>query len=337
MVRRALRGLGYTLYVGAVSLALLEGALRLGVVATPLYQERQAIRERLTDRPRVLVLGDSFSLEGPDSVGALLREHFDARGLDTVNLARMGEGPSFYLDRIRLYGGMVQPRLVLLNYFAGNDLTDTLYELTPRGHAKRLVKRLMARSFAANELIGLVHGMSLRRRLAQIEASPEYARPGLDKLTNPFMIEVTREHPDFLLQNLLLESATEAGAWSVNEQRLLAIAAVARQLDAELIVHVFPADVQVQETHYAFYRALGIRTDPRFLTTARPQERLLAFCAAARLRCYDLLPALRKASSRELYLEQDTHLNADGNRVAFEQIRQNLESPAGRTAHLDGH
>jgi hypothetical protein len=56
----------------------------------------------------------------------------------------MGEGPSYYLDRLTLYGDMVRPRLVLVNYFAGNDLTDTMYELAPRGRAKRLVKRLMA-------------------------------------------------------------------------------------------------------------------------------------------------------------------------------------------------
>src|SRR6185503_18433250 len=111
-----------------------------------------------------------------------LREHFDARGMDTINLAKMGEGPLYYLDRLKLYGDVVRPRLVLVNYFAGNDLTDTLYELRPRGRAKALVKRLMARSFAANAVIGLVHGISLKRRLATIEASADYKQPGLEKL-----------------------------------------------------------------------------------------------------------------------------------------------------------
>jgi hypothetical protein len=176
--------------------------------------------------------------------------------------------------------------------------------------------------------------MSLRRRLSNIEASPDSRRPGLEKLTNPFMFEVTRERPDFLMQNLLLDSSAGHTAWTVNARSLLEIARLTRQLDAELIVHVFPADVQVQETHYAFYQALGIHTDPRFLTTARPQERLTRFCAAARLRCYDLLPALRNASGRELYLEQDTHLNAEGNRVAFEQIRRNLSASPEPTPRL---
>jgi len=337
VLRATLLGLAYTAYVAVATLALLEGAFRLGVLKTPLYQERQAIRERLSSRPRVVILGDSFSLEGRDSVGTLLRSYFASRGMDAINLAKMGEGPSYYLDRLELYGEMIRPQLVMVNYFAGNDLTDTLYELTPYGRRKRLVKRVMARSFSANQLIGLVHGFSLRRRLAHIEASAEYGRPGLEKLTNPFMFEVSREHPDFLLQNLLLESKDAADAWTVNEQTLSTIAERTRALGATLVVHVFPADVQVQESHYGFYQALGIRTDPRFLTTARPQEHLARFCSAAHLRCYDLLPALRRASTSELYLEQDTHLNTEGNRVAFEQIRRNLDSREALLLAQSGH
>jgi hypothetical protein len=197
----------------------------------------------------------------------------------------------------------------------------------------------MARSFAANAVIGLVHGISLKRRLANIEASEDYKRPGLEKLTNPFMFEVRQQHPDFLLQNLLLNSPESAEAWDANERSLSEIATMTRQLGAELIVHVFPADVQVQDSHYEFYQALGIATDRRFLTTDGPQDRLARFCTTAALRCYDLLPALRRANGRELYLDQDTHLNADGNRVAFEQIRDNLvphEEPGRRVSRVQG-
>jgi SGNH hydrolase-like domain, acetyltransferase AlgX len=321
------RGLGYVVYLVVVSAAPIECLLRLGVIDTALHQERRAIRERLTSRPRVLILGDSFSIEGPGSVGTLLREHFAASGMDTINLAKMGEGPSYYLDRLKLYGDTVRPRLILVNYFAGNDLTDTLYAMSMRGRARTVVKRLMARSFAANQLIGMAHGIAIQRRLARIEASEDYKRPGLENLTNPFMFEVRQQHPDFLLQNLLLDSPESAEAWKANERSLSEIARLTKRLGAELIVHVFPADVQVQESHYSFYRALGIQTDPSFLVSHRPQERLARFCAAAALRCYDLLPALRRANSRELYLDQDTHLNGDGNRVAFEQIRDNLVPP----------
>jgi hypothetical protein len=327
-LRAALRWLAYAAYVTVVTVAMLEGLLRLGVLKTAPYEEREAIRARLSDQPRVLILGDSFSTEGPGSVGSRLRTYFASRGMDTVNLAKMGEGPSYYLDRLTLYGELVHPQLVMVNYFAGNDLTDTMYEMTLKGRGRRLVKHLMARSYAANQLIGLVHGVDLRRRLADIEASPEYRRPGLERLANPFLLEVRREHPDFLLQNLLLESQDANDAWTENEKTLSAIAARTRALGAALIVHVFPADVQVQESHYAFYRTLDIRTDPRFLTTARPQERLARFCSSANLRCYDLLPALRSARGHELYLEQDTHLNAEGNRIAFEAMRPHLDSHA---------
>jgi hypothetical protein len=108
------------------------------------------------------------------------------------------------------------------------------------------------------------------------------------------MFEVRQQHPDFLLQNLLLNSPESDAAWSANERHLLEIATLTRRLGADLIVHIFPADVQVQESHYSFYEALGILTDRSFLTGNRPQERLARFCADASLRCYDLLPALRR-------------------------------------------
>jgi hypothetical protein len=321
-----IRGLLYTVYVIVVSAAIIEIVLRTGLVWTAPYEEREAIKRRLTGRPAVLILGDSFSIEGEASVGSRLRDYFAGRGMDTVNLAKMGEGPAFYADRLRQYGDLVRPRLVLVNYFAGNDLTDTAYHMNARGQAKQLVKRVMSRSFGANQLIGGAHNLWLRRRLATIQTSKDYGRPGLEKLTNPFMFEIRTQHPDFLLQNLNMTSPESIKAWEANKKTLLAIRQMTQALSAELVVHIFPADVQVQAGHFAFYRALGIHTEPEFLKTDRPQRRLFEFCVANGLRCYDVLPALRQAGDRELYLEQDTHWNAEGNRIAFEEIRRNLES-----------
>lgn len=322
----------YVLYLVVVSVGLLEVTLRFGLVTTTPYEERQALQRRLTGRPAVLVLGDSFSIEGTGSVGSQLRDYFAARGMDVVNLAKMGEGPSFYLDRLRQYGGMVKPRLVLVNYFAGNDLTDTAYQMNARGETKRLVKQVMSRSFAANEIIGLVHNGLLQRRLATIERSSDYGRPGIEKITNPFMFELRTEHPDFLIENLNMTSAEAMTAWEANEATLLEIKRVTDALDAELVVHIFPPDVQVQESHFTFYRTLGIQTDQAFLVTDRPQRRFAEFCTAHGLSCYDVLPALRAVNDRELYLEQDTHWNLAGNSVAFEEIRHNLESNGLRSA-----
>ena len=325
------RGIVYVLYLALACVAMLEVLLRAGLPQTAPYEERQAIQQRLTGRPGVLVLGDSFSIEGDGSVGSLLRDYFAARGMDTVNLAKMGEGPSFYADRLRQYGGLVRPRLVLVNYFAGNDLTDTEYQLNPRGQAKWLVKRLMLRSFSANQVIGLVHNGFLRRRLSKIQNSRDYGRPGIEKLTNPFMFEIRDQHPDFLLENLNMTSAEAARAWEANKSVLLDIQRSTQALGAELVVHVFPPDVQVQASHFAFYRTLGIQIDPGFLVNDRPQRRFAEFCTANALTCYDVLPALRAARDRELYLQQDTHWNAEGNRIAFEEMRRNLESATGRT------
>jgi hypothetical protein len=318
------RTLGFLIYVAILSAGLLEAALRAGVVETEPYRERQRLHGQLTGRPVVLVLGDSFSLEANRSLGERLREYFASRGLAMVNLARMGEGPSFYLDRLRQFGDDVRPRLVMVNYFAGNDLTDTAYQLPLRGRAKRFAKQLMARSFVVHAVVTNVQTVRLRRRVEAISASKDFGQPGVERITNPFLFEVGRQHPDFLLDNLLMESPTARRAWEANTAYLLQMKHLADGWGARFVVNILPADVQVQPTHFPFYRALGIETRPGFLETAAPQDAMRRFCADHGLRCFDLLPAMRAARARELYLEQDTHWNAEGNRLAFEEVRSHL-------------
>jgi hypothetical protein len=319
-----LRTLGFLLYLAAASGGLLEIALRAGLLDTEPYRERQRIATQLTGRPVVLVLGDSFSLEANRSVVERLREEFAARGLDTLNLATMGEGPGYYLDRLRQFGDTARPRLVLVNYFAGNDLTDTAYAMAGPGRAKRLAKRLMARSFAAHAVVTAVQSVRLRQRLATIEGGKDFGRPGVERITNPFLFEVAREHPDFLLDNVLMKSPAARRAWAMNTQYLLEMKRLADGWGAGFVVNVFPPDVQVQPTHFRFYRTLGIHTEPDFLETNSPQASMRRFCDDHGLDCFDLLPVLRAASDRELYLHQDTHWNAEGNRIAFEAVRAHL-------------
>lgn len=319
-----MRALGFLLYVAILSGGLSEAALRAGLVETEPYRERQRISGHLTGRPVVIVLGDSFSLEANRSLGERLREHFASRGMDMVNLAKMGEGPSFHLDRLRQFGGGLQPWLVVVNYFAGNDLTDTAYEMTGRGRAKRFAKQVMARSFLVHAAVTNVQNVRLRRRVEAISASKDFGQPGVERITNPFLFEVGREHPDFLLDNLLMESPMARRAWEANTAYLLEMKRLADRWGAGFVVNIFPADVQVQPTHFPFYRALGIETRPGFLESAAPQAAMRRFCAAHDLKCLDLLPALRAARARELYLDQDTHWNAEGNRLAFEEVRRHL-------------
>ena len=318
------RTLGFLIYMLVASAGLLEIGLRAGLVETEPYRERRRMSSQLTGRPVVLVLGDSFSLEANRSLGERLREHFATQGLDMVNLAKMGEGPAFYLDRLRQFGDAVRPRLVMVNYFAGNDLTDTAYEHMAGGRARRFAEQLMARSFLVHATVSSVQAVRLRRRVASIAAGRNYGQPSVERISNPFLFEVGREHPDFLLDNVLMESPRARQAWDANTAYLLEMKRLADSWGAGFMVNILPPDVQVQPAHFSFYQALGIRTEPRFLRTAHPQAAMRGFCDAHGLQCFDLLPALRAANARELYLDQDTHWNAEGNRIAFEAVRSYL-------------
>lgn len=77
-----------------------------------------------------------------------------------------------------------------------------------------------------------------------VNAGTQYGQPRVERITNPFLFEVAREPPDFLADNVLMESPAAQQAWAANRT----------------------------STHHAFYPTLGIRTEPRFLEIAAPRQ-----------------------------------------------------------------
>ncbi len=332
---RKVKVLLYFLYLGVVVILGLEVCLRFGLVESEAYRN-DALLAGMGEGRRVLILGDSFSLESEGSFADLLREHLAAKGIVTLNLARSGSGPQAYLEMFRRYGQRFQPDLVIVNFFAGNDTSDTLYNIDRYEGYEQETKRLISKSYVGSLLLEMRARMITRRRLAAIEAyRKEDSEPSIGDVPNPFFLELSLHHPDYFQTNLLLDSRGARRSWEANEESLLAISTMAAAASSAVLMNILPSTVQVNESHYAFFEGLGFTLDPEFLSSNLPQDLLMQFCERNRIPCLDLLPHFREHRDQEFYEPNDNHWNDKGDRFAFDLVRQEVEEllargPAGR-------
>jgi hypothetical protein len=338
MRSRLWRAAAYGFAVMLFLLLGLELACRLGVV--PNAAEALRRRARLAGpHGRALILGDSFSLESPDeqslTLGNQLRHRLAARGVAVVNLSVQGFGPLDELETLRMFqkdAGDYRPNVVMVNYYVGNDLTDTLFRL--RGHLSRvgLLRyrggEWLQRSFLLRFLSGWqqdrqVNADARRIRRTQMQLLLAVPLPAAQHAVNPYLVDLAHVLPEFLQINLLLQGRAAELAWDENQRVLREIRQYAESVGARLVINIFPHTLQVDDSHYAFFQDLGFRMDRAMLATTAPQDRLKAFCTAEKLTCNDLLPELR-AHREELFMPNDDHWLTPGHTLAADVIEKQV-------------
>lgn len=318
-MNRPLATVLYLLYLVAFVGVVLELACRLGLLPNNAYTIHANL-DRRKGETNVVVLGDSFSLETPVSASTLLRQHLGERGVATLNLAGGGYGPRNYLYQLRTYGLDYSPRIILLNYYVGNDLSDTMYDRQARVPLKRWASEWLRRSY----FLGFVlDTRGLRIELARLREAEQKLKQATvaTKPFNPLLFELAKAHPDYITINLLMESEAAMQAWAVNQGILRTIEALGKQHKARVLLTIFPATTQVNQSHLEFYRSMGFVVDQRTLTENKPQDLLNSLCKAEQWDCLDLLPAFRREGrDHTLYLVNDDHWDADGNALAYREM-----------------
>ncbi len=287
---------------------LLEGVCRLGLIDTSVGHRAKRIAEERARDPKIVVLGDSFS---EPRLGSVM--HSLSKDVPILNFAEGGRGPVDYRrDRDRVD---FTPDLVVVNYYVGNDLTDTAFLDEAGDGARMTAKRWLRKSYLGDALLSAWYGV-----MPKVSLGPKQS--GLVPITdrapvvNPALVKLAANHPDFLFDNILMESDRAQRAWAKNESLLLEIARRSRT-----VFFIFPSTVQVDRQRFPFYEALGVQTSPRFLETSRPQDAFLAFCRKNQLECVDLLPEFRRHANEPLWIENDDHWNTDGNNLAYSVMK----------------
>ena len=314
----------YLLFLGLFVFLLVEGAARLGILDTEIRSKRREIHA-LDGKPFVLLVGDSFSVDPPPgSFAELFRGYLDSRGITLVNAAKSGTGPRYYERLVRQFAGVAKPELIVVDYFAGNDLSDTGLRPRKQGLGAAL-KSAALRFYIFHYLEAVRNDRRTRSLLAEIEAGSDERPPELEGVS-PFLIDLGNHHPGYFLENLLMRTERAASAWEENRGYLRGIAAEAEEAGAPLLLNIFPASLQVSRQHVPLMSSLGFELTEEFLVTEEPQAKMRAFCEEEGLACFDLLPGFRERSDQVLYLEKDTHWSTPGNRLAFELVRDHIEA-----------
>jgi hypothetical protein len=293
--------------------------------------------ERSAEKPpgvfRVLVLGDSYVMAHhvpPESALTRRMERVldgrDGRRVEVWNCGVEGYGTAQELLYLRHVTYRFHPDLVVLGFFAGNDVVDQVPELATslrgrpffrlgdqglsldRGHVNFRTRTL---DWMRTHLRLFDWANARRHVLMARLRHHDAAAAGPGGIPPP--LQIYREHPDSLWSL----------AWDITERLVADTRDEARSQGAGFLLVAFPAGVQVHANGrklspgwQGWERVPGVALD-------RPERRLTRLCAERGIEFLPLLPAFRKEvdrSGRPLHIEWVGHLNSAGHAVAARLI-----------------
>ena len=324
-------------------------------------------------RFRIMVLGDSFtygSVSYPDAVMTRLEEALRAncRGID-LDLLNFGIGGASVWDYKILFdlaGPTLDPDLVLVNLYLGNDGPD----LFARPPSLRGVPQSLRKFYLARYVINLVRvATALERHVATGTSRSQWTPPpsarGGHMVNSDAPIQ---PHDSRLVGPIYTPEAFVAVMW--DEYRRFArprgappvqrtwgptlsiLDLLRHQVTRQgrrMVLSLYPSVLQVYPRTLAqleaeFLLRPGVTAlGPIEVDTLLPNRVVLEYCRAAALACYDPttdLVASSQQSSEPLYKARDTHWTVRGNRVAAEAQARWLHPsvcPGGRPATGSKH
>jgi hypothetical protein len=293
---------------------------------------------------RIVALGDSFTWGAvpirdtwPVRLQSILRNSLDRQDVEVISLGVPGSGPKFYLRMWELEGRRLQPDLVILGFFIGNDLTD---------HSK-------ARPEATRNSWFVEHSLTVRaiRNLARVATSrveTDGGGDGKEKVRPTAPGRLGYELPGYAdsfdpLRPTMSEKAFTRIEWNrmaiclksnrrTLQTLLRRVGPVLEEMDrsvreagAELLVFLIPDEFQVDDELSG--RLLETNnTDPSEFARNRPQIGLVKVLEEAGVHHLDGLRVFRsRGRDVDLYLPRNTHWNAAGNRLAAKMMADYIQ------------
>lgn len=280
---------------------------------------------------RVVVLGDSFTF---DSYGVPIEQMWhqvlerelaarSERRVEVLSLSAHGVGPRFELRLWELEGRRLDPDLVILAFFVGNDFTDEADAPIEHGLGGGLSRRSLSYRLLRN-LFRLRHLQDSPAPETGFVAEPSsrggFELPSYAATYDPNL--PTFDEPTFerIERGRLL---VYAGPDRARFDQLFAdtapvIERLARDVErtgARFVALIIPDQAQIDPT--LLDRLAETLIPGMSLEIDRPQERLAAYLEARSIQYLDLLSPFREASPEpRLYKLRDTHWSASGNRLA---------------------
>lgn len=251
---------------------------------------------------RIAALGDSFAI-GPAVAfedNYLTRLERIIPGAEVLNFGVAGTGPREYLEILHAHALAFDPDLVLVSFFVGNDVTESL--AVPRG----LDPHQFSLYLALHRGLRILHRSSQQHGITDRLAGAQFSEDQFLEI-EARRLEVCRTPVREALEK----------KWDRALNRLKAITQTCAAARARCAVILIPDEFQVnkQVLEAARTRAGMAEQD---LNLELPQTRVRELLTGNETPCLDLLPVFRK--NPDTYAPRDTHWNASGNHLAAQEI-----------------
>ena len=296
-------------------------------------REDHSIGPPTPGRTRLLNIGDSFTFGmGVNAAQAFpqLLDGLTVAGdrVESINAGVFGYGTDNEAAWLHTYGWPLQPRLVVIGFFVGNDVKDTMLGMdkTTVDTAGRLIatdKSKQAMQGAdGSDPDTATSGGGIKGWLENNSHAYLFLRgfwTGL-RPVKPRAPTVFDAASFFLTQ----EPPAISTGWSQTLGVLDSIRADVQAHNARLIVVAIPTREQVQDPSWREMQTQFGLSDTQ-LQRDLPQQKLAAWATHTGTPLVDLLPAFRAAGQNQaLYFRTDRHWTAAGHTLAADQIKAYL-------------
>lgn len=292
-------------------------------------REDEISQNSLQNQTIMAAIGDSFTY----GYGVSLEESYHQQleliltnEKSDVRIINMGRADGALTTDVQyLYlkkkGLSFNPQLVILGYYAGNDITDLgkktkWIDIDNNGTPKNITTTY-----------------TYIDREGRLRAS--YERPKTNTSTfyklNRFMSYWSHTH--IFLKKMVINAflvrpdSTHTTSPSLDIAKKLKLSKhlisetnkLVEMSNATLVIMFIPAKLQVSESAWRNYESHYPETANRFA----PQEELMTYCVVNNIHCLDLLPSF--INREDVYFAIDGHWNAQGHHLAAKQLYSYLQ------------
>lgn len=272
---------------------------------------------------RIGVVGDSFVFSavprGLDLV-SLLAAAAKPAGVEVLNLGILAAGPENYLGVLEKDGVELGLDAAVVVVFVGNDISqaDPHFKTRVFFGAPRAV---LGSPFLVRPAVDYLYSVKMFRGGWRLQHELRHpAEPG-GTFSRRIFLEIEGDRLEICRREPSAKVERGYQGMAAFFERLQVFG---RDRGMPVAVVLAPDQFQVDGALAAALIAPG---EERAFDLELPQKRLVAELEARRIPFLDLLPRLRgEGAAATLYLERDSHWNAEGNRLAAESLADALRS-----------
>ncbi|MCS6886236.1 MAG: GDSL-type esterase/lipase family protein [Acidobacteriota bacterium] len=274
---------------------------------------------------RILTLGDSFvfglGVQRSQTFQTFLERELSkrlSRPVEVINAGVPGYGTCHELVLLERLLPVLQPDLVLLCFYVGNDLVDNLHCLQAGVNSERIVdgvfvstKRYHVRADEVERrgrkgLIGLLL-RSYLYNLLEMKIDTLKTQAGVQKKPQTLYKSVYSFHGKATDQ--------QARVYAYTRKQLEAMLQICSGRGTKLAVALLPAQLQVYEEMFA-EQLVGFSVSSQDYEIDRPNKVLSEMLSQMNVPAIDLYEPFRERRGKDLYYRHDGHWTKRGHRLA---------------------